>query len=94
MTLNARKDKLYAAVYEKKKGILKVVQAPVLVKRDDFLKTLDGSALILGEKEPVYPKATAIAAIAACLIREKKFTDPFRLEPEYLHPRDCNVFKA
>lgn len=38
-----------------------------------------------------YPRASVVGQLAWVRIKKKKFTDPFRLEPLYLHPRDCNV---
>ena len=38
-----------------------------------------------------FPKAKDMAQSAFGLISQKRFLDPFKLEPLYLHPRDCNV---
>ena len=39
------------------------------------------------------PKAEGVAEAAVLRVRAKKFDDAFRLEPLYLHARDCNVTK-
>ena len=112
--LDARKEKLYAAVYEGKKTI----QKPVLTTLGELLKELKKPTLFVGDAVVKYtdqirelgarsyhqvmdeakfctPKALSIARIAReRLEQKKKFSDPFRLEPMYLHARDCNVMRA
>ena len=61
------------------------------IYRDRILNTKFCS--IADNAEMVYPKASNIARQALTLIQQKKFLDPFTLEPLYLHSRDCNVMK-
>ncbi len=111
--LDARKGKVYAALYEKNEETFKVIDAPRLIKIEDFLKKIKKPAYFTGGAVPIYrekleqglkshfhweepsqtlfPKARDMAEAAFRFIRQKKFIDPFKLEPLYLHPRDCNV---
>ena len=88
--LDARKGKVYAALYKKnKEGLPRVIQKPVLTEAADFLKKIRGPVVFL--KEKCYPKASDLGKIAFEHFRQKKFIDPFQCEPLYLHPKDCNV---
>ena len=109
--LDAKKDKLYAGIFEIKNRELKVIQSPRLCKIDTLLKKVRRPRLFLGDgikihrrvilktdrcqidigAEFVTPKASDIARRAIHLAGEGRWIDPFRLEPLYLHPRDCNV---
>lgn len=90
--LDAKKERVYAAIYKKNaSGSLQIIQAPILTDAKSFLKKAGESAIIIGGD--VFPKASDLAAIALERIQQKKFNDPFKLEPLYLHPRDCNVTK-
>ena len=42
-----------------------------------------------GEETPF--GASDVAEAALSRVYQKKFIDPFKLEPLYLHARDCNV---
>lgn len=79
VALDARKSKVYGAIYERRGQKFKVVVKPALFDAKKF----PGIS--------ANPKASRIAEGALDLIHRKKFINPFRLEPHYLHPRDCNV---
>ncbi len=90
--LDAKKGKVYAALYKKiTPRTLETIQVPMLTQEGDFLKRAGRSAVII--KENIFPNASDLAILAMQRIKEKKFIDPFKLEPLYLHPRDCNVTK-
>ncbi len=113
--LDAKKDKLYAALYESKKRKIKMIKKPFLTDIKSVLATSKKPALFLGsgallhreriaaalkgrhrineEKQKLFPKAEALVKLALPLIERKKFSDPWRLEPLYLHPRDCNAIR-
>lgn len=116
VTLDAKKGKIYAALYNSASQKLRAVKKPALLKIEEFLAEIKTPTLFLGDgavlyrekitgikKAPcriledrayLFPKASNVARVALRLIKEKKFTDPFNLEPVYLHPRDCNVTYA
>ena len=87
--MDARKGQVYGALYEKKSGKVKTILAPVLMTEEVFLSRV-GKARLVTDGD-VSPTASSIALAALPLAAAKKFTDPFSLEPLYLHPRDCNV---
>lgn len=111
--LDAKKEKLYAGIYEIKNNALKVVQKPKIAGIEMLLKNIKRPRLFLGNgvgvhrqkllsvkfcqiaenAEQIYPRASNIVKQALPLIQKKKFSDPFRMEPLYLHPKDCNVMK-
>ena len=61
----------------------------VKIYRDQILKT--DRCRIAESAESARPKASHIAERAIVLAKRKKWSNPFSLEPSYLHPRDCNV---
>ncbi len=60
-----------------------------VIHRDKILNLGKNIGMIVEEK--VFPKASNVVKAAMPLIKKKKFTDPFKLDPLYLHPRTCNV---
>ncbi len=90
--LDARKSKVYGAVYERRGEKFRVIVKPALFDSKKFPGFSHGSNLIVIEN--AVPKASQIAQGALPLIQQKKFIDPFDLRPLYLHPRDCNVTYA
>ncbi|MGH7198256.1 MAG: tRNA (adenosine(37)-N6)-threonylcarbamoyltransferase complex dimerization subunit type 1 TsaB [Candidatus Omnitrophota bacterium] len=91
VALDAKKGKYYAAVFEIKKGAPRLVQGPGLVTRERILRWKKQGIDVLENGSLGHPKASGVAKAAIELIRRKKFNDPFKIEPLYLHPRDCNV---
>ena len=89
MALNAKKSQVYGAVYERSGDKFKMTTKPALFDEKKFrllCASRDTVALENGT-----PNVSGIVEAALSRIREKKFIDPFRLEPLYLHPKDCNV---
>jgi tRNA threonylcarbamoyladenosine biosynthesis protein TsaB len=113
---DAKKEKLYAAIFERRKGKLELLAKPFLTGIDEVLKQIKKPAIFLGEsalpyrgkienfkkfacrvldeKETRHPKAQGVARLALERAGHKKFSDPFGLEPFYVHPRDCNVVRG
>jgi tRNA threonylcarbamoyladenosine biosynthesis protein TsaB len=87
--LDAKRDMLYAALYECVKGSLRVLRKPALVKRDAFSRGIGKSVRFVGDGAT--PRGSDVVKAALPLIKKKKFTDPFKLDPLYLHPKTCNV---
>ena len=79
VALDARRSQVYGAVYERRGEKMRVIRKPALMDAKKF-QGVSGT-----------PKASRIVEAALAMVREKKFIDPFRLEPLYLHPKDCNV---
>lgn len=92
VTRDARRGKVYAALYEMKNGVLRELKKPALLALSEFVKRAGRSAQFVDET--VMPRASSVAALALESIRRKKFIDPFHLEPEYLYPKDCNVTRG
>lgn len=91
--LDAKKNRIYLAVYGLKGESLSVLQTPLLVSAEKWptiLKRLKQKGCrILSELKA--PRASCIASIAARLAAKRKFSDPKTLKPLYLHPKDCNA---
>jgi tRNA threonylcarbamoyladenosine biosynthesis protein TsaB len=80
------------------KTLLNTLRQPTFFVVDDWdryayeiLKQKKGCFAGMVEGALSFPKASRLAVIAADRIRRKSFTDPFKLKPLYLYPRDCNV---
>src|SRR3989338_4584143 len=104
--LDAKKDKLYAGVFEIGPKGFKVIQRPRICGIDALLKKVSRPRLFLGNGVKIHreailktgrccvdesaefalPKAVYIAERAMTLAEEREWSDPFRLEPLYLHP--------
>jgi tRNA threonylcarbamoyl adenosine modification protein YeaZ len=112
--VDARKGKVYAALYEIRAGKMRTLVKPSLTTAESFLKRLrrpvrlagnnrqflegflpNGSEKVYVEgEEPIGAfRASTIMKVALDKITRKEYVSPERLEPLYLHPRDCNVTK-
>ena len=91
LALDARRQKYYIAVYQRKAGHLLKVRK--LKLEDEKKLTREKNVIKTGDGTRLHPKAEFIARLALEDIKRNKFTDPFQLEPVYLYPRDCNVTK-
>lgn len=60
-----------------------------ILHRDKILHLGRNLGKIVEDK--VFPKAANVVRAAMPLIKKKKFIDPFKLDPLYLHSRTCNV---
>lgn len=90
VTLDAKKGKIYAAVYKKdKSGVPEAIHGPMLTDEGVFMRNRKRPAVFLTPGD--FPKATDLARIALEFIRRRKFSEARGLEPLYLHPKDCNV---
>ena len=92
--MDAGKSMVYAAVYRKKskgRGIQALLK-PRLMRVEDFLAEAKKADCLIGGD--AFPKASQIAGVAVQKLKKKQASDPFRLEPLYIHPRDCNVRRA
>ena len=86
---DARRSRVYGAVYEMGKHGMKTLFSPSLLLQQEFLDKAQGAVLVRADEAP--SGASEVAAAALSKISRKKFIDPFKLEPLYLHARDCNV---
>lgn len=97
VVLDAKKGKIYSAVYQKRGIDWRLIQKPALDTLDSFRVRLPKKTRVVDDVsrgDPTgrpYAKASKIGEAAWARIQKKKFDDPWRLEPLYLHPRDCNV---
>ncbi len=91
LAVDARRGKWYTAAYEKKNGGFSVVRKLRLNKGGEFLD--EKNVIRAGDGTPFHPNAECVARLGMEQIKKKEFIDPFRLEPLYLYPRDCNVTK-
>jgi len=90
VAVDARRGRIYAAMYENKSGKCTERIAPALTTPEDFFKRAGGPVSIL-ERPSV--RASGIAAAAFDLAARKNFKTPDSLEPLYLQAKDCNVTK-
>ncbi len=91
VALDAKRGRHYAAVFEMKNEKLKMIGRPSLVTGERLLSWKKKGMDVLQNGDLGHPKASGVVKAAMSLIRGKKFFDPFKIEPVYLHPRDCNV---
>ncbi|HTL71630.1 MAG TPA: tRNA (adenosine(37)-N6)-threonylcarbamoyltransferase complex dimerization subunit type 1 TsaB [Candidatus Eisenbacteria bacterium] len=87
--LDAKRGQFYGALYEKKNGSLREKMRPAVLTPAELARWPEAEKIAV--EGAVHPRARFVASIGARLFREKKFLDPFRAEPLYLHPRDCNA---
>jgi tRNA threonylcarbamoyladenosine biosynthesis protein TsaB len=101
---DARKNLIYSAVF--KNGVMRgkekltSLDDAVDGRESFFMITYDANirAAVLAKNpkanfyaKDVYPKASNLLAEGIKLYQEKKFTPLEKLEPLYLHPKDCQV---
>ncbi|MBI5124196.1 MAG: tRNA (adenosine(37)-N6)-threonylcarbamoyltransferase complex dimerization subunit type 1 TsaB [Candidatus Omnitrophica bacterium] len=95
--LDARKNKVYAAIYKSDGKIVKKISKYLLIPHDELLNILSkyDNVLFLGDfcggVENWHPKAEVVARLALKYIKKKKFIRPEDLEPMYLYSRECDV---
>lgn len=103
--LNARKNKVYACIYESDGKAIKRISKYLLLPAEELegkLKNIKKSIAFLGDAVgPIYPakpkvkdwqpKASVVARIGHELFNKKKFTRPEDLEPLYLYSRECDI---
>jgi tRNA threonylcarbamoyladenosine biosynthesis protein TsaB len=95
VALDAKRGMIYAGLYEKTPGRLKVVSKSSLTTLAAFEKKIPKDALRLGSGLPGAPEAAVSAAAIAALgemafARKASFTAA-ELSPLYLRSKDCNV---
>ncbi len=102
---DARKNQIYAGVYEFTDEKTKIILKPMLTTTEALLTRIKKGTLFVGDasgqfenRTPIdekyfYPKAESIARLAVSRIALRKFIKPENLRPLYLHPKDCNVKK-
>ncbi len=62
-----------------------------LLYQETLRKTLKKPHQFFLEKNCLYPEPSGMIRAALRHVASKKFINPFKLEPLYLHPRDCAV---
>jgi tRNA threonylcarbamoyladenosine biosynthesis protein TsaB len=86
--LDAKRQKVYAALFKRVGTDVKVIEKPALVEAEAWLGGIKKPFIL---SRDAAPKASDMLRPAMDLIARKQFTDPFKLEPLYLYPKDCNV---
>ena len=89
--LDARKGKVYACIFQGGDRRLKILKAPFLTTIEALMKNKKKDRLFVDAPAPKFSRATFLVKAASARVAARLFTDPFDLEPLYLHPRDCNV---
>ena len=89
VVMDARRSMVYGAVYELQRGRVKTIFKPALLPLEKFMALTKNAVVV--KADGCLPRALHIAEAALPLIARKEFIDPFKLEPLYLHGRDCNV---
>ncbi|MBU1147488.1 MAG: tRNA (adenosine(37)-N6)-threonylcarbamoyltransferase complex dimerization subunit type 1 TsaB [Candidatus Omnitrophica bacterium] len=107
--IDAKRENVYSAIYEKKNGRIIRKTDYLLIKVDKLLKKVKKDAIFLGDGVSIYkdkigrgiflqekywyPKAGNLIKLALPKIKRTKKCDLARLEPIYLYPKDCQVKK-
>jgi tRNA threonylcarbamoyladenosine biosynthesis protein TsaB len=60
--------------------------------KDNILMHIKGADIL--DKDYWYPKAHNLIELALERIKEKKFSNPFKINPIYLYPKECQIRKA
>jgi tRNA threonylcarbamoyladenosine biosynthesis protein TsaB len=101
--LDARKKKVYAAIYKSDGYTVKKISKDLLVSAEDLLKKTgrykdvfflgDGVALTgKAERRPDWhPRPEALARLGAEQYRKKRFVSVEDLEPLYIYSRECDI---
>ena len=103
--IDAKKEKVYACLYEGKKrltdylltdmeSLLKKIKRPALFFGDGAVLYKDEcrkNPLVAISARDWLPKAEVVAKLGLGLARKRKFADPDRLTPIYLHSQYCQV---
>lgn len=87
--LEAGREKVYAALYRRERGAMRTLKAPMLLTREQAA-SLCGRADRTLANAPEAP-IEAVAAVAMARVAKLRYDKPMELEPQYLHPRNCNV---
>ena len=103
---DARREMVYACLYEKKDQALKRQSEYLLTPVKDLLKMIKGQTIFVGdgisllpkdEKYSLaqekfwYPQAKFLVPLALERFKNKKFDNAAKLVPLYLYPEDCQV---
>ena len=88
--VDARRSRVYSAVYRRKNKKWSVTRKPEIYPREAFVNSLEPGTVILAT---VRATASAVAEAAFELADQDRYDDPRLLEPIYLSPKDCNVDK-
>jgi len=102
--LDARKNKVYACIYESDGKKIKRVSGYLLLSSDELKKKLKGykTVTFLGDGvkfiredgdsiEDWYPRADVLLRIGAEYFRKGKFTKSGELQPLYLYSKECDI---
>lgn len=90
VSLDARRGRVYAALYERQAKKMRTIIQPHLTTPEEFAKKIPASAAVWSGG-PV--RAAAFAHVAYERSLEKRFVNAESLSPLYLQPKDCNVTK-
>jgi len=102
--LDARKNKVYAALYRSSNGNIKKISKDLLISVKDLLEKTDtydnviflgdGAALTgraINEKLDWHPRPQPLARLGIEEYRKKAFISVEDLEPLYLYSRECDI---
>lgn len=76
--LDARRQKLYRGIYERKKGRFRTVKKPALLAVDKFLEEIDGPVFLVGSGVPLCEDS---------LLKMKKKEMEFSKDPDFFYPK-------
>lgn len=98
--LDARKGKVYSAIYKSDGKNTKRISKHLLLSAADLLKKISryGKIIFVGDapgfklsSKNWRPEAGIAAKMALEYIRKKRFTTPEDLEPLYLYSKECDI---
>lgn len=106
--IDAKKGKVYACFYDKTKrltdymladieSILEKIKEPVLVFGDGaelYKEQCERNAFVTISKKDWLPKAEVIAKLGLQKAKKRKFVNPDKLVPMYLHSQYCQVTRT
>lgn len=101
--LDAKKSKVYAALYKSDGVTFKKVSKYLLIEAESLLKMaskydkvlfLGDGVKLVGSEEKIknwHPRADAAALLAHESFKKKRFISPEDLEPMYIYSRECDI---
>lgn len=97
--LDARKNKVYAAIYKSDGQVIKRVSKYMLLGADELLNRLSkyDKVIFLGDtannnfNKDWRPRADTVARLGAEYFKNKKFVKAEDLEPMYIYSKECDI---
>ncbi|MFC1576105.1 tRNA (adenosine(37)-N6)-threonylcarbamoyltransferase complex dimerization subunit type 1 TsaB [Candidatus Omnitrophota bacterium] len=103
--IDAKKEKVYACIYDRERrlteylligmeDLLKKIKRPTLLFGDGatlYKNVCEKNSFVTISEKCWFPKTEVVGKLGLILARKRKFTNPDKLSPMYLHSQYCQV---